>query len=598
MFDDPHKRTFFSAPQSVQSLIAAFLEPGITVLTFIVATLALGERHGPAGADALPARLRPHLPRPRPLPRAACSAPRSTSSPPGWCCSAILALCAYATRSLHYFENDVLLAWAVITPILQWLATWLGRAIVAAPGGAAGVAPHRGRRRRQRARRQGRARAAGRRRRRRRVRRLLRRPHRRPHRRRGQGQGPRHALPRSRPTPTEHGVREVYITLPLGSQPRIVELLEQLQDTTASLFFVPDVFGISIIQGRLQDMNGVPVVGICETPFTGTNELVKRISDLVLATHHPRADLAAAAGDRDRRQAQLARAGALQAAPQRPRRPRDRGLQVPLDDAPWTTAPVVRQATRNDPRVTPFGAFLRRTSLDELPQFFNVLQGTMSIVGPRPHAVTHNEEYRQIIKAYMVRHKVKPGITGWAQVNGQRGETDTVEKMRDARRIRSRVPAQLVARARPEDHRQHDPAAVLRSPRVLRSPSVARQHPAEEQLLMSGSKSAYRLDNAQSLPRAVLGRSRSRWSPRPTAQVVDVQRARYRTVASGSESVLHRRQLRRFTHDSNVYRIPDGPADTYSSDQPVWAASTSRSAASASSGARACRTTAIRTRPR
>ena len=77
-----------------------------------------------------------------------------------------------------------------------------------------------------------------------------------------------------------------------------------------------------------------------------------------------------------------------------------------------------------------FGAFLRRTSLDELPQFFNVLQGRMSIVGPRPHAVAHNEQYRRIIKAYMVRHKVKPGITGWAQVNGQRGETDTIEKMR------------------------------------------------------------------------------------------------------------------------------------------------------------------------
>ena len=91
--------------------------------------------------------------------------------------------------------------------------------------------------------------------------------------------------------------------------------------------------------------------------------------------------------------------------------------------------PVVRQATKNDPRVTRFGAFLRRTSLDELPQFFNVLQGRMSIVGPRPHAVAHNEEYRRIIKAYMVRHKVKPGITGWAQVNGHRGETDTIEKM-------------------------------------------------------------------------------------------------------------------------------------------------------------------------
>jgi putative colanic acid biosynthesis UDP-glucose lipid carrier transferase len=91
--------------------------------------------------------------------------------------------------------------------------------------------------------------------------------------------------------------------------------------------------------------------------------------------------------------------------------------------------PVVPQATKADPRVTPIGAFLRRTSLDELPQFINVLQGRMSIVGPRPHAVAHNELYRQLIKAYMVRHKVKPGITGWAQIHGHRGETDTIEKM-------------------------------------------------------------------------------------------------------------------------------------------------------------------------
>lgn len=90
---------------------------------------------------------------------------------------------------------------------------------------------------------------------------------------------------------------------------------------------------------------------------------------------------------------------------------------------------VVKQATKGDPRITPFGAFLRRTSLDELPQFFNVLQGTMSVVGPRPHAVSHNEEYRKKVAYYMLRHKMKPGITGWAQVNGWRGETDTVEKM-------------------------------------------------------------------------------------------------------------------------------------------------------------------------
>ena len=93
----------------------------------------------------------------------------------------------------------------------------------------------------------------------------------------------------------------------------------------------------------------------------------------------------------------------------------------------------IRQATRDDPRITRFGAFIRRTSLDELPQFFNVLRGDMSIVGPRPHAVAHNEAYRDLVKAYMARHKVKPGITGWAQVNGLRGETDTLDKM--ARRV-------------------------------------------------------------------------------------------------------------------------------------------------------------------
>jgi len=91
---------------------------------------------------------------------------------------------------------------------------------------------------------------------------------------------------------------------------------------------------------------------------------------------------------------------------------------------------VVRQASRSDTRVTRFGAFLRRTSMDELPQFVNVLEGRMSIVGPRPHAVAHNEMYRKLIKGYMLRHKVKPGITGWAQVNGLRGETETLEKMK------------------------------------------------------------------------------------------------------------------------------------------------------------------------
>jgi len=427
MFDDPHKRTFFSAPQSVQSLIAAFLEPGITVLTFIVTTLTAGEAMDRPAltlcllvfALTFPGRDRFR----EPLLGAAVDIASS------WLVLlSILALCAYATRSLHYFENDVLLAWAVITPVLQWLATWLGRTVV------------RGRAARPESRRTAvvvGASALGV-----KVARAL---------QGGDDAGVEFVgffddrtdgridldaktkvlgtLSDVAAYTTEHRVREVYITLPLGSQPRIVELLEQLQDTTASLFFVPDVFGISIIQGRLQDMNGVPVVGICETPFTGTNQLVKRISDVFIATViivliSPLL-LAIAIG------VKLSSPGPVLF---KQRRNGLDGHEIVIykfrSMRTMEDGELVRQATRNDPRVTPFGAFLRRTSFDELPQFFNVLAGTMSIVGPRPHAVTHNKEYRQIIKAYMVRHKVKPGITGWAQVNGQRGETDTVEKMR------------------------------------------------------------------------------------------------------------------------------------------------------------------------
>jgi putative colanic acid biosynthesis UDP-glucose lipid carrier transferase len=227
----------------------------------------------------------------------------------------------------------------------------------------------------------------------------------------------------------EHDIKDVYITLPLSSQPRIAELLESVQGTTASVYYVPDIPGIGVIQGHLHSINGVPVLGLCETPFTGINEVIKRASDIVFSSVililiSPLL-LAIAVG---------VKLGSPGPVFFKQRRNGLDGHEITVFKFRSMTAqdngPVVVQASKNDPRITRFGAFLRRTSLDELPQFFNVMQGSMSIVGPRPHAVAHNEFYRQAIKAYMVRHKVKPGITGWAQVNGLRGETESIEKMR------------------------------------------------------------------------------------------------------------------------------------------------------------------------
>jgi putative colanic acid biosynthesis UDP-glucose lipid carrier transferase len=221
----------------------------------------------------------------------------------------------------------------------------------------------------------------------------------------------------------------IYIALPMASQPRILKLLEDLRDTTASIYFVPDIFVADLIQARVDSIGGLPVVAVCESPFYGFNGVVKRLSDLVvagllLAALSPLM-LGIALG------VKLSSPGPVLFKQRR------YGLDgkriVVYKFRSMTVAEdgeVVRQATKNDSRVTRFGAFLRRTSLDELPQFINVLQGRMSIVGPRPHAVAHNEMYRKLIRGYMIRHKVKPGITGLAQVNGLRGETDTVDKMK------------------------------------------------------------------------------------------------------------------------------------------------------------------------
>jgi putative colanic acid biosysnthesis UDP-glucose lipid carrier transferase len=226
-----------------------------------------------------------------------------------------------------------------------------------------------------------------------------------------------------------HHVDIIYIALPMASQPRILKLLEELRDTTASIYFVPDIFVFDLIQARLDSIGELPVVAVCETPFYGFNNLLKRVSDIVLATLillciAPM--LAAIALG-----VKLSSPGPVLF---RQRRYGLDGRQIVVYKFRSMTVAedgdVVRQATKDDSRVTRFGAFLRKTSLDELPQFINVLQGRMSVVGPRPHAVAHNELYRKLIRGYMIRHKVRPGITGLAQVNGYRGETETVEKMK------------------------------------------------------------------------------------------------------------------------------------------------------------------------
>lgn len=228
---------------------------------------------------------------------------------------------------------------------------------------------------------------------------------------------------------TKHEIDEIWLALPLRAEERVREILYELRHHTITTRFVLDIFGLDLLNHSITDVAGFPVLNIRSSPMTGINRFIKAVEDriiafLILMMISPLLVIIAISvklsspGPIFFKQRRLGWDGRIIKVY------KFRTMRVHQE-----AFGNVTQATLRDPRITALGRFLRRSSLDELPQFINVLQGRMSIVGPRPHALAHNELYKNSIRTYMQRHRVKPGITGWAQINGWRGETDTLNKM-------------------------------------------------------------------------------------------------------------------------------------------------------------------------
>lgn len=226
----------------------------------------------------------------------------------------------------------------------------------------------------------------------------------------------------------DHGIDEIWLTLPMSEFRLMQEITFSLRNDFIDIKWMPSVLDFDLLNHNVGNFLGMPAVEMNRPPALGVRGTIKAIFDrtfaaLVLIALSPLFLIIGILIKRDSpgpvffKQERLGMDGRVIHVY------KFRSMKVHAEHG------TVTQATKGDSRITPIGAFLRRTSLDELPQFINVLKGEMSVVGPRPHAMAHNNMYKEQLDFYMLRHRVKPGITGWAQINGYRGETDTLDKM-------------------------------------------------------------------------------------------------------------------------------------------------------------------------